>query len=318
MIINLFNKFNLKNNLFQIENQEIKLIRKKDKEKENDEKESDEKERQKLISSYENNKIKNVVIKSFNFEPNINIYEILLKERTKEIKKGIEYLKNLSEVKVVSKKGDNFTKEILNDVCGIIEISKNDIVNEEEFIKKVFPSDNNNVKVYDLFDMQLLGQALLGMELNRVITVYGNAVEVTGIISYNEDLTYKEIFDLLNGDKDKLVKIVNGGIFTGKIIYDLNSTIDINTKSLLFLTEEDSNYKKEESCISCAKCLRICPENLNPIKIIESFRLKEEKEVYELGLNNCIECGLCSYICPSNIEILQKIRVAKSTLNRGK
>lgn len=312
MITNLFNKFSVKNNIFQTNNQEIKLITEKDVEKEND-----EKERQKLISSYENNEIKNVLVKSFNFEPNINGYEGLLKERTKEIKKGIEYLKTLSEVKVVSRKGDKFTKEILNEICEVIEVSGNDIVNKDKFIKKAFP-DNNNVKVYDLFDMQLLGQALLENELNRVITVYGNAVEVTGLISYSKDLTYKEMFDLLKGNKDKLVKVVNGGVFTGKIIYDFNSTIDINTKSLLFLTEEDCNYKKEESCISCAKCLRICPENLNPIKIVNSFRLKEEKEVYELGLNNCIECGLCSYICPSKIEILQKIRVAKSTLNRGK
>lgn len=312
MITNLFNKFDFKNNIFQSDNKDIKLIK-----KETDvEKENNQEEKQKLISSYEGNEIKNVLIKAFNFEPNINGYETLLKERKNEIKKGIEYLKTLSEVKVVSKKGDKFTKETLKDYCDVIEVSKNDIVNDAKINKIAFSSEK--VKVYDLFDMNLLGQALLEVELKNVITVYGSGIDVKGLISYGGNLTYKELFNLLNGKSEKLFKVINGGIFTGKPIYDFNANIDINTKALLFLTEEDCNYKKEIFCINCSKCVRICPENLNPIKIVNHFKLKEEKEVYKLGINNCIECGLCSYICPSNIEILQKIKVAKSTLNRGK
>lgn len=318
--MNLFTKINFKNKLFKIDNQEIKLIKKEtnlEKEENQEEnQEEKEKEKQNLISSYKSNEIKNVIIKTFNFEPNINGFETLLKEKENEIKKGIEYLKTLSEVKIILKKGDDFTKRIFNDICGIVEISKNDIVNEEKIKNIAFSS--SNIKVYDVFDMSLLGQALCGLELNRVINVYGSTLKINGLISYNENLTYKELFILLDGDQSKLSKVINGGILSGKPIYDLNAKIDIKTKGLLFLTEDDSNNKKEISCMSCGKCLRICPENLSPIKIVSQFKLKEEKELYRLGINNCIECGLCSYICPSNIEILQKIRVAKSTLNRGK
>ena len=97
-------------------------------------------------------------------------------------------------------------------------------------------------------------------------------------------------------------KVINGGNFNGTAIYDLDEKIELNTKGILFLSEKDSNTGESSPCIRCGECLKVCPEKLNPAKLVELYKIKDEDELIKFGLEKCIECGLCSYVCPSNIK----------------
>ena len=78
------------------------------------------------------------------------------------------------------------------------------------------------------------------------------------------------------------------------------------------LNTKDATKATESPCIRCAKCLRACPEGLNPIKLMELWERGEKEEFLKFGGNKCIECGLCSYVCPSKIEVANKIVTAKA------
>ena len=51
---------------------------------------------------------------------------------------------------------------------------------------------------------------------------------------------------------------------------------------------------------------------LNPIKLVELYKMGEKEEFIKFGGEKCIDCGLCSFACPSNIEIAQTIKTAKT------
>jgi electron transport complex protein RnfC len=76
--------------------------------------------------------------------------------------------------------------------------------------------------------------------------------------------------------------------------------------------------RRQTPCIHCGRCLRACPENLNPTKIAHAVKnnLLEVAESYYIRA--CIECGCCSFVCPANIEVTGFIKTGKNLLARQK
>jgi len=67
-------------------------------------------------------------------------------------------------------------------------------------------------------------------------------------------------------------------------------------------------------CISCARCVDICPMKLVPTKIASLVEFEIWDEVKKFGALDCIECGSCSYICPSKRKLLEYIKFGKAKL----
>ncbi|MGL5616791.1 MAG: 4Fe-4S dicluster domain-containing protein [Sarcina sp.] len=259
--------------------------------------------------NFEGNKI---LIKAFSYEGNLDIYDFL-STKEEEIKKAIEALKLINdsfEIKLAGRK--SFAS------LGA-KIPSKDIIScdREKFVAEYFGnSDSSKVLILELIDLVYLGEALLNNKGNDFIytSVFGSAVNEGEIIKVKIGTPLKEIFNLLNGKEELLSKIVSGGVITGTVKSSLDDLIMGNECGLLFLTKEDEKRKKESPCIRCAKCLRVCPKGLNPIKITETFRLSEKEEFFKFGGDKCINCGLCSYNCPSNIELSHKIYTAQLNL----
>ena len=89
---------------------------------------------------------------------------------------------------------------------------------------------------------------------------------------------------------------------------DLIITKDINA----ILVIED-NFTRSLPCISCGKCLEVCPVGIYPAFIMKN--ISNIKELECLKADECIECGLCSYICPSKIEVREFVKAAKEKVN---
>ena len=73
------------------------------------------------------------------------------------------------------------------------------------------------------------------------------------------------------------------------------------------------NPETINACISCGKCLEVCPVGIYPAFIMKN--IGNIKELECLKADECIECGLCSYICPSKIEVREFVKAAKEKVD---
>lgn len=260
----------------------------------------------KIYSDFEKNK---VIIKAFSFEGNLDIYKFLSNKKL-EINKAIEVFRAVDN-KVEIKMASELFIEGLESKAPSKEIIE---FKEEVFINEYFSGKNkSNVLILDFVDFIYLGEAFLnGRARDYVYTsAFGSAIKGGKVLKVKIGTNLSDVFANLNGEKDSLNKIIDGGVVSGKVRVSLEEKIMGNEKSLLFLTKKDENRKKESACIRCSKCIRICPEKLNPTKLIELYKINDKKEFLKFGGAKCIKCGLCSFVCPSNIELSNKICTAK-------
>lgn len=255
-----------------------------------------------------------LLIKAFSYEGNLDIYEFL-KDKTEEIKMGLKVLRTMNpniDIKVASKiKIDEIDFKMPSKE--IIEFDK------VAFVKEYFQFKNiSEVLILDLLDIVYLGETFI-KEKQRdyvYITVFGEAVNANKIVKVKIGTKVREIFNEFNGNENKLGKIVSGGVIKGYQKVSLDDEIVENDRSLLFLSVAEQKKGREKPCIRCSKCLRICPKGLNPIKLIDLWKIDNQEEFIKFGGENCIECGLCTYICPANIELSHKICTAKKNYTK--
>lgn len=72
----------------------------------------------------------------------------------------------------------------------------------------------------------------------------------------------------------------------------------------------------EEPCIHCASCVYSCPVDIQPVQIMNAYKVRDKDMIKHLEIDKCIECGLCSFVCPSKIHLTETMRKAKSFANR--
>lgn len=244
-----------------------------------------------------------LLVKSFSYESNIAYYD-LLNAKEKEINKALEVLNKLF-VSLEIKKADSKS------------VSKKTIeLKREELISKFFGKDvkNEDVIVEDILTLVYLGECFLSGQphLDEYVVVSGSAIKENVLLKVKLGTTLDEVLETLGGNKEELGKVVVGGALRGVPQFSEDSAISYNAKAILFLNTKDATKATESPCIRCAKCLRACPEGLNPIKLMELWERGEKEEFLKFGGNKCIECGLCSYVCPSKVEVANKIVTAKA------
>ncbi|MEM3227844.1 MAG: 4Fe-4S dicluster domain-containing protein [Candidatus Micrarchaeaceae archaeon] len=59
-----------------------------------------------------------------------------------------------------------------------------------------------------------------------------------------------------------------------------------------------------QTCISCAACARICPNQC--IDMVDTFTEKGVKKMPEVHLERCLFCADCEEVCPTNCLVLTK------------
>lgn len=271
-----------------------------------------------LVSKYEAKNFKSIVVKTFSINPNINGYGIIAGAKKEELELGLKVIKALFKDATIKFAIDGNDKNITSVVSGLGQVVKvkstldfyNDKLSVKVFGKEV---NNEEVLIEDLLTLIYIGKAFKNGELNKEVylTVYGGAVEGNKVISVNAGTSLNEIFTSLNGNAELLKKVIIGGSLNGQGQHNLDSAVNHSMRGILFLTEKDSPTQEEITCFRCSKCLRVCPEGLNPIKLKELWNRNEKDEFLKFGGEKCIECGLCSYVCPANIEIAQAIKTGK-------
>jgi len=157
---------------------------------------------------------------------------------------------------------------------------------------------------------------------HRVVTASGEAIARPGNYYVPIGTSVEDLLEYCGGVTELCAKVVLGGPMMGIAIADLNTPITKTTNAVTVLTKEQIGSAKfarrQTPCIRCGRCLRACPENLNPTKIAHAVKNNLLNVAERYYINACIECGCCSYVCPANIEVTGYIKTGKIFLARRK
>lgn len=149
--------------------------------------------------------------------------------------------------------------------------------------------------------------------IERVTTISGAAVKEPKNLLIRIGTTFEEAINFCGGFKEAPKKIIMGGPMMGFAQSTTEVPVIKGVSGILALTEKETSTGKEEACIRCGSCIRVCPMGLNPsmLSILGERRLfAESKEKFSLF--DCIECCSCVYVCPAKRNIVQYIKCSKA------
>ena len=145
----------------------------------------------------------------------------------------------------------------------------------------------------------------------RVVTVTGKSIKEPKNLLVRVGIPVKTLIDYVGGIPDDTAKIIGGGPMMGRAVSNVNGVVTKGSSGILLMKSSDTKRKVESACISCAKCVSVCPMGLEPFLINKMSRKLMYAELEEHNVTDCIECGSCSFTCPALIPLLDNIRLAK-------
>jgi Na+-translocating ferredoxin:NAD+ oxidoreductase subunit C len=146
--------------------------------------------------------------------------------------------------------------------------------------------------------------------LERLISLSGNGIHNKNFRARIGTLM-TELVESAGGYKDKDIPkvMILGGPMMGVNVTQDDIVMTHTTTSLIVQNEEKLH---EEPCIHCASCVYSCPVEIQPVQIMNAYKVRNKDMLKNLEVNKCIECGLCSFVCPSKIHLTDFMRKAKS------
>lgn len=145
--------------------------------------------------------------------------------------------------------------------------------------------------------------------LERFITFSGDGI-VNKTFRARIGTLMSELIEVAGGyvEVDKPKVMILGGPMMGMNINRDDVVMTHTTTSLIVLNEE---VVKEEPCVHCASCVYSCPVDIQPVQIMNAWKVRDKDALKMLEVNKCIECGLCSFVCPSKIHLTEYMRNGK-------
>ncbi|MBN1967732.1 MAG: electron transport complex subunit RsxC [Candidatus Delongbacteria bacterium] len=139
----------------------------------------------------------------------------------------------------------------------------------------------------------------------RIVTVTGEAINNPKNIKARIGTPISQLVEFAGGLKEDIFKVVNGGPMMGAAMSDLESPVHKGTSGILCISKASGKIMEEQPCISCGKCVSVCPMKLVPSTMATFVQYEKYDEVHKMGILDCISCGTCAYVCPSKRNLVQ-------------
>ncbi|MFA5676347.1 MAG: electron transport complex subunit RsxC [Christensenellales bacterium] len=158
------------------------------------------------------------------------------------------------------------------------------------------------------------------LAIRRGLPLYERVVTVSGSVKRPSNLLVRlgtpirHIISHVGGFSGNIAKVIAGGPMMGVSQANLDACVIKGTSGLLALDENMARPADESACIRCGKCVFVCPIGLMPYLLSDYSERERIDDAEKHNAADCIECGCCSYICPANRHLVQRIRLAKSTI----
>lgn len=152
--------------------------------------------------------------------------------------------------------------------------------------------------------------------IERVVTVTGIKVAEPSNFLVRIGTPVAELIEAAGGMPEDTGKIINGGPMMGKALSSLQVPVTKGTSGILLVPAGESVRKPVQNCIRCAKCVTVCPMGLEPYLLMAATGHRKWETVETERALDCMECGSCSFICPSGRQLLDYIRLGKTTVSK--
>ncbi len=146
----------------------------------------------------------------------------------------------------------------------------------------------------------------------RVVSVTGESIKDPKNVLARIGTSTTELIEFAGGVKEDVYKILNGGPMMGAAMYEMNAPVHKGTSGILCLSKDNAQVYTELPCISCGKCVTVCPLNLLPTDIQLYIQHGKYEEAEKLGLLDCMLCGTCAYVCPSKRNLVHFFNIGKA------
>lgn len=286
-------------------------------------------------------KIDTLIINGAECEPYLNSDNRVMIERANEVIEGIKIMLHILKIEKAVIGIEKNKKEAIEIIKKAVENENGISVacletkypqgGEKQMIKailnrnvpsKKLPSEvgvvvQNISTAYEVYRAVVLGKPLI----ERVITVSGKGVTAPKNLNIRIGTLFKDILEYCGFNEEITEKIVMGGPMMGLAQFTTEVPVVKGTSGILALTKEELNECRAKSCISCGKCVEVCPMNLTPLMFAQYGRKEMWQEMERYNLMDCIECGSCAFICPSKRPLTEAIKIGKAkirTMNLNK
>ncbi len=265
-----------------------------------------------------------VIINAAECEPCLSCDDMLMRENSREIVKGVQLLVKAAGVNRGIIAIENNKPEA---IAALTAASSSAPGIEVMPMKVKYPQGGEKQLIEAVIGKEVPSGALpiaTGAIVQNVATAYA----VYRAVNHNEPILDR-VLTIHNGTEGKNLrvplgtilstlvegndyeKIIIGGPMMGRTASTLDTPMIKGTSGILL----DSRYahrRPTEPCIKCGACVNACPMGLEPYLVSTLSRLKQWDEAEQEKIANCIECGSCSYICPASRPLVDYIRVGKA------
>lgn len=278
---------------------------------------------------------KNIFILMDSTDPTNSVYETLAEYKMEEVINGAKYFMNITNASYITFVFTEANRALAKKLKKHIAETKKNYDYKIKFIPYKYPFDNQFILTKLLTGKRVTPKTSFlelgitfetaescynfcrAVEFNKpvtrkVVTIDGDNVIRKGNYSIQNGVSFDNLIEFVGvPDKEAQMKIIDGNIMKGKAQYNMDVSVTLNTNSLLLLKFNEYAEGKEFNCISCGKCIGVCPMFLNPQRLESAYLDGDTGELERLKLSSCIECGCCSYVCPSKRYLTQRIIDAK-------
>ncbi len=154
--------------------------------------------------------------------------------------------------------------------------------------------------------------------IERAVTITGNGIVKPSNVLARIGDSFNNLIKYSGGYTGKADKLIMGGPMMGIAQFTDDVPVTKGTSNLLVMEEDETDTGEQQPCISCARCVDVCPMNLLPTTISTFVEHEHWEDVRKYGAMDCIECGSCSYICPVKRKLVEYIKFGKVNLSAQK
>ncbi len=162
----------------------------------------------------------------------------------------------------------------------------------------------------NLSTLAAIADALEGIPLtHRVVTLGGPACAKPGNYRLPFGLPIRDVARELGDGRQATIR--TGGGLTGSLAGP-DEVVGYGTIAIELLPGRSE--RTGAPCIRCGDCAPVCPERLQPQRLLESLPEPGAPSSGAAGLEACLLCGACTAVCPSAIPLNDLFSVGRAAL----
>ena len=278
---------------------------------------------------------KNLLVLMDSTDPNSTVNQTVTEFRMEEVINGAKYFMNMTSARQIIFVFNESNYRLANKLKKHILESKKNYDFKIKFIPNKFPFDNPYILSSLVMRKKITAKSSFLQEgiaietseacynfcravefnkpvISKIVTVDGNNVLRPGNYCVLNGYSYKNLLNEAGIDShDVKTEIINGNILSGMALYDLDASISLLDDTILSQKVNILAKVKESPCISCGKCISICPVFINPKVLDDAYLSGDFDSLRKNNVHSCIECGCCSFVCPSKRFLTQRIVAGK-------